>query len=97
MLNDTLSYQPAIEKVDERYILYFQGNSLISDHDVRLKKCGILEDTNFNSQMKSQNIAIAYGMLSYAADTRNSTKSIHALSKSYSKGQCAQNRKKTDV
>ena len=32
MLNDTLPYQPAIEKVYKRFILYFKGSSLISDH-----------------------------------------------------------------
>jgi len=45
MLNGILMHQPAIEKMYERYMLYFQGSSLIFDHDTEAERMQYPEDT----------------------------------------------------
>lgn len=78
MLNDTLMHQSSIEKVDERYMLYFQGSSVISDHDIEAERMQYPRgyQLKFTDEI-SKYCNIAYGMFSYAANTRNSTMKIN--------------------
>jgi len=78
MLNDTLMHQSAIEKVYERYILYYQGSSLISDHIKRRKGMRYPRGYQFKTTDEISKYCNSFRyVLSYAADTRNSTMKIN--------------------